>query len=420
VKLLIFIYLLSLACPAEGFAEQTLNWQDCVNQARADNPDLISAAEKYKETVADKGVTQSAALPQISSELTGKKSKASTSDKQADSYAYSVTGKQLLFDGFKTSNDIAAAKEDIRASNYDYAVVSSNIRLNLRTAFAELLRAQYYIFLTENILNQRKQNLDLVRLRYEAGREHRGALLAARADLAQAQLDVEQAKRDLLLAQTKLVKAIGWERIAPVKVEGEFAVSNPQREMPDFEYLADNTPFLKELIAKKDAVRFNLKSAKADFFPQVYLNSSIGNSSSSWPPEDNNWSAGLNLSFPLFEGGSRAAKVSKQKARLQQARAAQRSGRDSVIITLQETWTDLQYALDVVSVREKFLEAARERSRIGGSQYSIGLINFDDWIILEDNLVSAKKSYLNAQADVLIAEAQWVQAKGGTLEYAQE
>ncbi|MFA7677794.1 MAG: TolC family protein, partial [Candidatus Omnitrophota bacterium] len=67
-----------------------------------------------------------------------------------------------------------------------------------------------------------------------------------------------------------------------------------------------------------------------------------------------------------------------------------------------------------------FLEAAQERSRIGGSQYSIGLINFDDWIILEDNLVSAKKSYLNAQADVLIAEAQWVQAKGGTLEYAQE
>ncbi|MFA7677268.1 MAG: TolC family protein, partial [Candidatus Omnitrophota bacterium] len=352
VKLLIFIYLLSLAFPAEGFAEQTLNWQDCVNQARADNPNLVSAAEKYKETVADKGVTQSAALPQITSELTGKKSKASTSDKQADSYAYSVTGKQLLFDGFKTSNDIAAAKEDIRASNYDYAVVSSDVRLNLRTAFTELLRAQYYILLTENILNQRKQNLDLVRLRYEAGREHRGALLAARADLAQAQLDVEQAKRDLLLAQTKLVKAIGWERIAPVKVEGEFAVSNPQREMPDFEYLADNTPFLKELIAKKDAVRFNLKSARADFFPQIYLNSSIGNASSSWPPEDNNWSAGLSLSFPLFEGGSRAAKVSKQKARLQQARAAQRSGRDSVIITLQETWTDLQYALDVVSVRE--------------------------------------------------------------------
>ncbi|MCW8799239.1 MAG: TolC family protein, partial [Prosthecochloris sp.] len=49
------------------------------------------------------------------------------------------------------------------------------------------------------------------------------------------------------------------------------------------------------------------------------------------------------------------------------------------------------------------------------AQYSNGLISFDDWVIIEDNLVSSKKSYLNAEAELLLAEAQWMKAKGVTL-----
>jgi len=88
-----------------------------------------------------------------------------------------------------------------------------------------------------------------------------------------------------------------------------------------------------------------------------------------------------------------------------------------VILTLGETWKNLQDAIDNVSVEKMFLGAAQERAKIAQAQYSNGIINFDDWIIIEDNLVSAKKAYLNVQANLLITEANWVQAKGGTLSY---
>ena len=90
------------------------------------------------------------------------------------------------------------------------------------------------------------------------------------------------------------------------------------------------------------------------------------------------------------------------------------------MVTLEETWKDFQDAIDTVLVKSKFLEAAKERARIASAQYSQGLITFDDWIIIEDNLVSAKKNYLDAQANLLIYEANWIQAKGGTLEYVQK
>ena len=44
-------------------------------------------------------------------------------------------------------------------------------------------------------------------------------------------------------------------------------------------------------------------------------------------------------------------------------------------------------------------------------------LNIDDWIIIEGNLINARKSFLNARANVLITEASWIQAKGGALDY---
>jgi hypothetical protein len=44
-------------------------------------------------------------------------------------------------------------------------------------------------------------------------------------------------------------------------------------------------------------------------------------------------------------------------------------------------------------------------------------MNFDNWIIIEDELVRAKIAFLQAEANALLAEANWIQAKGETLEY---
>jgi outer membrane protein TolC len=414
-----FVFFWSLCGAAASMAAETLTWEACVREATDNHPDLISGKETVAQAEADKDVAASAMLPQVNSEVSRRRSKTSTQT-ETDTYAYRVTGSQLLFDGFKTGSDVGAAAELIAAQTYNYAVISSNIRFRLRNAFAFLLRAQELIALTEEIAGRRKQNVDLVELRYEAGREHRGALLTARADLAEAQFEVAQAKRNLSVAQRELSKELGRKELRPIRAEGTFRVSELFEEKPDFESLADKTPLLKELIARKEAARLGLKSAKVDFFPEVYVSGSFGETASDWPPRDDEWSTGLTVSIPLFEGGARIARMFKAKSQLNQLQADERSGRDGVILTLEETWQALQDALDNVSVQGKFLEAARERARIASAQYSAGLVSFDDWIIIENNLVAAKKAYLNARASLLTAEAAWILAKGGTLAYGQK
>ena len=404
-------------------AEETLVWQDCVREAKTGQPELISAQEKFNQAKADKAITRSHIFPSL--DLSNKYSYNKTKDTAADTKTlsrdyeyYKIAGKQLLFDGFKVSNEIASAIENMRAAEYNYMVVSSNVRLAIRAAFVELLAAQERLGILEDIAKRRRDNLMLVTLNYGAGKEHIGSLLLAQADLEQAKFEIEEAKRNIYASQTRLIKRLGRMKITPVKVQGDFSIAHPERERPNLDSLAESNPFLKEVISKKDAARFGIKSAKADFFPKVYADASrqrdhIGN------PRDNtdNWMFGATFSLPVFDGGLRMAEVSKAKALFSQLEADERGGRDNVIVTLDETWKKFQDAIDEVSVRKSYLHAAEERAKITKTQYSLGLISFDNWIIIEEELVRAKKAFLDIQATVLLREAEWIQAKGGTLDY---
>ncbi len=104
---------------------------------------------------------------------------------------------------------------------------------------------------------------------------------------------------------------------------------------------------------------------------------------------------------------------------LNQAKATERSGRDGIILTLEQAWTAWQNAIDTVAVQKEVLHAADERAKISRVEYTNGLISFDNWTIIEDNLAQAQTSLLTAQTNAFIAEAQWIQALGRTLDYAE-
>ena len=85
-------------------------------------------------------------------------------------------------------------------------------------------------------------------------------------------------------------------------------------------------------------------------------------------------------------------------------------------VALFNTWINLKNSLDLVGVRNKFLEATKSRAEIAEVQYLSGLIAFDNWTIIEDDLVNSKKSLLDAQINSLSAENAWLNAQGKALE----
>jgi len=420
LKFLISLVLILNFTSRLAAAEARLTWEDCVKEAAKQNLDLISSREALYQTIADKYIVKSDLLPQLTTEASGIRSQTDPDKKPGNKYTYGVSGQQLLFDGSKIESDVASASQEVKAAQYDYDVTSSDVRLDLSIAFTELLRANALLEVTKNIAQRRRQNLELVELLYNAGREHKGSLAITKADLSQAELDIVEARRSIELSQRRLLTELGRSTFSPINVTGSLEAKFEDREKPNFELLAETTPFLNELIANKEAARFGVKSAKANYyFPKVYANAGIGKDDDKILPHKTQWSAGLKISYALYEGGKRLAQIKKSRSKLGQTVVDERSGRDGVIYTLQDTWTDWQNAIDEVRVMRELLEASRLRAQITQAEYANGLVLFDNWTIIEDELSKSKKAYLNSLADTLVAEAYWIQAKGGTLEDAE-
>ena len=418
-KIIIILSLILGFLPGNVMAEEVLNWGECIKEAAINNPDLIAAVQQVKQSEASKKITASTLYPQIDTNLSASTARndTGTSNSTADSYTYGVTGSQLIFDGMQTVNNVKSASENIKAAKQNFKFTSATVRYRLRSAFISLLKTQEMLNITQEIYKIRRGNLELVSLRYESGLENKGALLTAQADLADAQYQISQAKRQVEVSQRNLTKEMGRKQFSAMQVKGDFGVSDAVKLKPDFESLAIKNPSLQQIIAQKNAAEFSLKSTYGAFAPTLSGSAGANKSDAHWAPKNDEWTMGLSLSLPIFEGGLRTAQVSQAKALLNQLRENERSTRDGIVSTLEQSWATLQDAMENTGVQKENLNATEVRSRIAQEEYSLGFISFDNWTIIEDNLVKAKRSYLEVEAAMLLAEANWIQAKGETLEY---
>jgi len=247
----------------------------------------------------------------------------------------------------------------------------------------------------------------MVQLRYEAGNEHKGSLLTARANLSQAVFDVESAERDILLAQRDLSRQMGRDNFTPITAFGKLSSPPSPSTIPDIGDIARKHPAVLMEGALLEASEYDLRTAEAGFFPSISGAASIGRRGDSWPAHQENWSAGVNLSLPIFTGGSRIAEVKIAQAALEQSRQDVRQTWNNTVYYLEQAWKELVNDIGEVSIQDQFLKADQERARISEAQYATGQLDFDNWIIIEDNLVRTRKSHLGVRANALRSLAEW-------------
>ncbi|MCX6350175.1 MAG: TolC family protein [Candidatus Aureabacteria bacterium] len=421
-------YRLSLVCLSMFFAwgvvppaygesgeEETVTWADCVAEAKRNNPNLQAAEASLRAARAEEGKASSNFYPQVSGRASASQSK-SSGEESSDSYGYSVSASQLLFDGLKTWYDRDRQEQNMIAAEASYDSTSADVRQSLRDAFIELLRGQELSRISQDIAKRRQQQADLIQLRYNAGREHKGALLTAQANLRSAEADIVSAQRAVIIAQRNLHAVLGREVFTPLRAEGEFDLTPLPPQYPDFEALLEGLPAVRKSTAEKTASEYSLKSAGSDFSPSVTASGSLGRSGSDWPPSSESWSVGVSLSVPIFEGTSKFYELKRARASLDNASASLKSQWETSLYTLYRSYNNLLTAYDQVEVQGLFFEASRERSKIGMAQYTSGLLIFDNWIIIEDDLVRAERSLVQARADALYAETQWLKSRGQPLE----
>ncbi|HTO21823.1 MAG TPA: TolC family protein, partial [Spirochaetia bacterium] len=107
-----------------------------------------------------------------------------------------------------------------------------------------------------------------------------------------------------------------------------------------------------------------------------------------------NWSAGVNLNVPLFQGFLAAHSLEEMKSRVDAASAATQAARLSVTTQVVQAWQDRQGARDQVAITAGALDQARQMVNVAKVQYDIGVITNLEYLDAQTALETASLTNL--------------------------
>ncbi|MEZ5405874.1 MAG: TolC family protein [Verrucomicrobiia bacterium] len=319
-----FFIALIFTMPSALFAEkidqaETLTWFNCVKEAARNNPNLESAYQALQNSEATRKASYSAFFPQLSAnaDLTHSFQPRDNNGSAGDSapfssslalkeyttdYSANLQLQQLLFDGFRAKGTVDQARAQSRASLAALSQEKAVVSYELKSAFAQLLYAQELITISQDIKKRRDLNYRLIDLRYESGKENKGALLLSKANLSQAQFDLQQAMRNNEVSQRQLSQVMGRDQFRPIQADG-YLTTRPVTSFHDFRSLALVTPAHYQLEAQSQAAAAGITIARSDWFPQIHGLGTLNTRGNDRFPEYDGWSVGVSASLNVFDWG---------------------------------------------------------------------------------------------------------------------
>ncbi len=415
----IFSFVILSATLADSASAAALSWTDAVQRTEKENPEILAAQETLRSSEAKKTAAYGAFLPTVkasigieSTERSGSGNVAATT---GTGWNAGLNGSLNLFSGFSDEAKINQAEADRKSSEAALKIARAKISSDLKSAFEAVAYARDYSKLSLQILKRREENLRLVQLRYESGRENKGSVLLSEAYLEQARFDDLQARNAIRTSSVQLSKvlALDGDGTKMVEVIGNVPINTPPAKEPDFTSLVTLTPEYVQAVQQSVSLDEARRIARASFFPTLDLSASlVKRGEEFFPNEADSRTFGITLNIPIFSGGR---DYNNYRASVAAASAATYT-RDNTIREikrkLESAWAEYNESTSKLKADESFRKAAIVRSDVARAKYNNGLLSFEDWDIIENDLITRQKTVLQTRRDRTTAEAAWEQAQG--------
>ncbi len=400
---------------------RSLDWNESVRLAEENNAALKSAEATYRSTAYLETVARAGYLPEMNAALTGTRSSSAGGGARAgefavspgNQYAATLSGQMNLFAGLADQANLARAVANARAAAEVYRSARAQASTQLKSAYEGLIYAQNVRILAEDIVRRRENNLGLVRLRFESGRENKGSVLLSRAYLNQAKYESLQAEHGEAVARFNLARVVGLDETAETLIASSPVPRSPPPERPEFRKIALTTPEHLQAAAQEDAADAAIGVARSGFLPRLGLSGTYGRRDTEfWPDGPDRWTLGLTLSISIFNGLRDYGEIKSASAMLAASTGNRVEVDRGLLVSLRSAHNAYVQAVAKEEVDASFRDAAQTRAEIARTKYNNGLLTFEDWDLIENDLISRQKAYLQSVRDRVVAEAGWEQALG--------
>lgn len=407
-------------------APATLTLVDAENVALAQSPLLAIARAELVSAGAAKGLAQSGELPNIGVSADSTRSKANSfsnqgqgnSSGQLTSNSASVNVRQLIFDGGRIWSQVSSARYSEDAARYSLQRTVQTVFFSIGQDYFAALQARHALIAANDAFHLAQVQEQLVNAQYRAGLAAKADVLTAQFPMAQAALKVAQTQYGEQLALATLLNAMGLPATQSVSLVDDASTSGEAPASVDqvLAVASISRPDLLAAEASSKSADLSVRAASLARFPLISATASDGVSGTapnvSGGRNGNNYSYGVGLTFPLYDGGAIHSQTVQAQSQATIAAANLKTAELGVSLSVQQAFLNLETARASVTAANAELANARTVLDVTNAQYKSGVTTLPLLLNAQVGLTTAQTDQITALYTFKVAQQALLLAEG--------
>jgi outer membrane protein TolC len=332
----------------------------------------------------------------------------------SNSLSATFTLSQVLYSQ-KVNTAIKIAGEYSKYSIEGDKAAQNQIILSIKKSFYTILLAKQLVKVSKQNYEAAKANFENVAALYKQGVASEYDFLRSEVQVANIQPMFIQAENNLELAKSSLKNLIAIDINKPIDVKGkfEFEELTPEYIEEQSRDAVQNNPLVKQLNIQESLLDKNVDIERADYFPTLafFGQYQFQTQDNTFKIKDYLWAksfmVGLQLSYTLFDGFSRSARVEQAKIDMEKVGLGKRKLEEGLKVQVLQAQLRMEDAAKRIKAQGKSLEQANKALSIAETRYKSGVGTQLEIIDTQAALTFAQTNYSQSLYDYLIAKAEW-------------
>jgi outer membrane protein len=284
--------------------------------------------------------------------------------------------RQNVWDAGRTRLYVKAATLGVEASSGSRARTRDEVAFDAVRAFWDVVLADELLDVARAAELAARANADLAKRHEEAGLSVPSDRMSAEVRLAEVQAMGIRAEQATAVARAALRQALGLTEdrsfdLAPPRIDP--APLGADAETRVAEALAGR-PDLRSLDLRLRQADVGERIARSHRLPEIGAGAQVEwNGRSPLGTDGSNWSAGLSVRVPLFDGLETAARTARARADRERLLALREAMAEGIRLEVRAAWADRNAAAERLRVAESALSQSEEALRIVRDRYDEGM-----------------------------------------------
>jgi adhesin transport system outer membrane protein len=406
--------MLALAFPAATMAQNVgqaphATLKDIAQKAILTNPEVQSKWHNFKAAEDEIDFARGGFLPKVDLIAgTGKqklKQPPATTSTSFSRSTYAISLNQMLFDGFATSSEVKRLGRAKLVRYYELLDASEATALEAGKAYLDVLRYRLLLDIAEDNYVQHRATYEQLLRRTQSGVGRRVDLEQAASRLALAEVNLTTEEANLHDVTARFQRIVNEQPPKVVFPQGSLNRDFPGSQQEAVARLLKNNPALLASHENVEASIIEIEGKRSAFYPRVDLRARQDSTSNytGLGSERTDNVAEVFLTYNLFNGGSDLARskqyVEKKNVAIDLREKSCRDTRQTLLIAYNDV-NRLTEQLASLNSQVELLEKTRDAYR---DQFNVGQRTLLDLLDTENELLSARRSAVNADLDLSLA-----------------